>query len=110
MLTVNLILFLLTTIHCSRIKSELNKFKQTDDSKTQKCLVYKEKLDRLRRFNFPPDTSVCYADCQFNLFLLTSIYCLRIKSEINKIKRTDSKIESFSCLQREVKIQYYSFT
>jgi len=39
-LTANLILFLLTVIHYSRIKSELNKFRQTD-SKTEIFLVYK---------------------------------------------------------------------
>ncbi|XP_060856632.1 probable G-protein coupled receptor Mth-like 3 [Metopolophium dirhodum] len=44
MLTANLILFSLTAIHCSRIKSELNKFKRTDDLKTQRFLVDKEKF------------------------------------------------------------------
>ncbi|CAI6350855.1 unnamed protein product [Macrosiphum euphorbiae] len=43
MLTANLILFLLTAIHCSRIKSELNKFRRTD-SKTEMFLFYKEKF------------------------------------------------------------------
>ncbi|XP_008189989.1 G-protein coupled receptor Mth isoform X2 [Acyrthosiphon pisum] len=43
MLTANLILFLLTTIHCLRIKSELNKFRQTN-SKTEMFLVYKERF------------------------------------------------------------------
>ncbi|XP_026821272.1 probable G-protein coupled receptor Mth-like 3 [Rhopalosiphum maidis] len=43
MLSANLILFMLTAIHCSRIKSELNKFKRTD-SKTQRFLVDKEKF------------------------------------------------------------------
>ncbi|CAI6349139.1 unnamed protein product [Macrosiphum euphorbiae] len=42
MLTASLILFLLTDIHCSRIKSELNKFRQTG-SKTGILLVYKER-------------------------------------------------------------------
>jgi len=42
MLTANLLLFMLTAIHCSRIKSELNKFKRTD-SKTQRFLIDKEK-------------------------------------------------------------------
>ncbi|XP_060860065.1 probable G-protein coupled receptor Mth-like 11 isoform X1 [Metopolophium dirhodum] len=41
MLTANLILFLLTAIHCSRIKSELNKFIPTN-SKTKSFLVNKE--------------------------------------------------------------------
>ncbi|XP_060857059.1 G-protein coupled receptor Mth2-like [Metopolophium dirhodum] len=44
MLTANLILFWITVIHCSRIKSELNKFKQTDDSKIQRFRVEKEKF------------------------------------------------------------------
>ncbi|CAH1731186.1 unnamed protein product [Aphis gossypii] len=43
MLSANLILFVLTAIHCSRIKSELNKFKRSD-SKTQRFLVDKEKF------------------------------------------------------------------
>ncbi|XP_016658565.1 G-protein coupled receptor Mth isoform X2 [Acyrthosiphon pisum] len=42
MLTANLVLFLLTAIYCSRIKSELQKFRQTD-SKTEIFLVYKER-------------------------------------------------------------------
>eukprot|EP00102_Acyrthosiphon_pisum_P018925 XP_016656135.1 PREDICTED: G-protein coupled receptor Mth2-like isoform X2 [Acyrthosiphon pisum] len=47
-LTANLILFLLTAIHCSGVKSELNKFKRTD-SKTEMFLFYKE-----RYFNETP--------------------------------------------------------
>uniref|UniRef100_A0A2S2Q9I7 G-protein coupled receptor n=1 Tax=Sipha flava TaxID=143950 RepID=A0A2S2Q9I7_9HEMI len=43
MLIANLILFVLTAIHCSRIKSELNKFKRSD-SKTQRFIVDKEKF------------------------------------------------------------------
>ncbi|CAI6358434.1 unnamed protein product [Macrosiphum euphorbiae] len=43
MLAANLILFLLTAIHCSRIKSEINKFNPTN-SKTESFLVYKEKF------------------------------------------------------------------
>ncbi|XP_016656140.1 probable G-protein coupled receptor Mth-like 2 [Acyrthosiphon pisum] len=43
MLTTNLVLFLLTAMHCSRIKSELNKFKRTD-SKTEMFFLYKERF------------------------------------------------------------------
>ncbi|XP_060869452.1 probable G-protein coupled receptor Mth-like 6 isoform X2 [Metopolophium dirhodum] len=43
MLTANLILFFLTAIHFSRIKSELNKFRRTD-SKIEMFLVYKERF------------------------------------------------------------------
>ncbi|CAI6356682.1 unnamed protein product [Macrosiphum euphorbiae] len=43
MLTANLILFRLTAIHSSRVKSELNKFYRTD-SRTEHFLVYKEKF------------------------------------------------------------------
>ncbi|XP_016658561.1 G-protein coupled receptor Mth [Acyrthosiphon pisum] len=43
MLTTNLVLFLLTAILCSRIKSDLNKFRQTD-SKIEIFLVYKERF------------------------------------------------------------------
>ncbi|XP_060869450.1 G-protein coupled receptor Mth-like [Metopolophium dirhodum] len=43
MLIANLILFFLTAIHFSRIKSELNKFRQTD-SKIEMFLVYKERF------------------------------------------------------------------
>ncbi|XP_008181207.1 G-protein coupled receptor Mth2 [Acyrthosiphon pisum] len=43
MLTANLILFLLTAIHCARIKSELHKYRQTY-SKREMFLVYKEKF------------------------------------------------------------------
>lgn len=42
MLVINLILFVLTAIHCSKIKSELNKFKRTDE-KSQRFQVDKEK-------------------------------------------------------------------
>ncbi|CAI6352445.1 unnamed protein product [Macrosiphum euphorbiae] len=46
MLTVNLILFFLITIHSSRIKSELNEFQQTDSPKIEIFFVYKsEKLE-----------------------------------------------------------------
>ncbi|XP_060860068.1 G-protein coupled receptor Mth2-like isoform X2 [Metopolophium dirhodum] len=41
--TANLILFLLTAIHCSRIKSELNTFNPTD-SKTKSFHIYKERF------------------------------------------------------------------
>ncbi|XP_008188613.2 probable G-protein coupled receptor Mth-like 12 [Acyrthosiphon pisum] len=41
MLTANIIMFLLTAIYCSRIKSQLNKFRRTD-SRTECFLVYKE--------------------------------------------------------------------
>ncbi|XP_016657295.1 G-protein coupled receptor Mth2-like isoform X2 [Acyrthosiphon pisum] len=44
MMTVNFILFLLTAIHFSRIKSELNEFQQTDDSKTEMFFVYKDRF------------------------------------------------------------------
>ncbi|CAI6344034.1 unnamed protein product [Macrosiphum euphorbiae] len=43
MLIANLILFLLTAIHCSRIKSELNKFRRTE-SKIEIFLVYKARF------------------------------------------------------------------
>ncbi|CAI6347389.1 unnamed protein product [Macrosiphum euphorbiae] len=43
MLISNLILFLLTAIHCSRIKSELHKFRRTD-SKTELFLFYKARF------------------------------------------------------------------
>eukprot|EP00102_Acyrthosiphon_pisum_P011199 XP_008179847.2 PREDICTED: G-protein coupled receptor Mth2 isoform X2 [Acyrthosiphon pisum] len=43
MLTANLILFLLTSIHSLRIKSELHKFNRTD-SRTERFIVYKEKF------------------------------------------------------------------
>ncbi|CAI6354705.1 unnamed protein product [Macrosiphum euphorbiae] len=43
MLAANLILFLLTAIHCSRVKSELNTFNPTD-SKTEHFLIYKQKF------------------------------------------------------------------
>ncbi|VVC43990.1 Methuselah ectodomain, domain 2,GPCR, family 2-like,GPCR, family 2, secretin-like [Cinara cedri] len=43
MLIANLILFGLTAVHCSRIKSELNKFKRTD-SKTRRIQLDMEKF------------------------------------------------------------------
>ncbi|KAL4103466.1 hypothetical protein QTP88_018843 [Uroleucon formosanum] len=43
-LTANLIFFLLTAIHYLRIKSKLNKFKQTNDLKIQRFHVEKEKF------------------------------------------------------------------